>query len=177
MEGDAYNGGIDEEVAELNSLYDNLLEGLVNEESGKRGAGARTNGAAHAGPKDKVEAAQADATVSRAEVDKATGGEVNKDGLSGNGGNILRYSRDGLEAGGNGLRYGMAGLKAAMAMSGLFWNSTGDEGVAGAVAVATSAKKKQGKRPREASRPSISPTNLGRPGVGTKHEQPSLTAG
>ncbi len=126
---------------ELNGLYDNHHEGLANKESGKRGAGALTDEVAHAGPKDKVEAAQANATVGRAEVDKATGGEVGKDGLSGNGGNILRYGSYGLKVGGNGLRYGMAGLEAAMAMSGLFWNSTGDEGAAGAVAVATSAKK------------------------------------
>jgi hypothetical protein len=118
MEGGAYNNGIDEEVAKLNGLYNNLHEGLANEESGKRGAGARTNGVAQAGPKDKVEAAQADATVGRAEVDKAMGGEVDKDGLSGNGGNVLCYGRDGLKAGGNGLRYGMAGLEAAMAVSG-----------------------------------------------------------
>jgi hypothetical protein len=104
MEGGAYNNGIDEEVAELAGLYDNLHEGLANKESGKRGAGARTDGAAHAGPKGKVEAAQANATVGRAEVDEATGGKVNKDGLSGNGG--------------NGLHYGMAGLEATMAMSG-----------------------------------------------------------
>ncbi len=108
-----------------------------------------------------MEAAQADATVGRAKVDEATGGKVNEDGLSGNGSNILRYSRDGLKVGGNRLRYGMAWLEAAMAMSGLFWNSTGDEVAADTVAVATLAKKKQGKRPREASRPSRSPTNLG----------------
>jgi hypothetical protein len=101
MEGGAYNDDINKEVAELNGLYDNLHEGLANEESGKRGAGARTNGAAHARPKDKVEAAQADATVGRAEVDEARGGKVDKDGLSGNGSNVLRYGRDGLEAGGN----------------------------------------------------------------------------
>jgi hypothetical protein len=90
-------------VAELNGLYDDLDDGLANKESGKRGAGARTDGAVHTGPKDEVEAAQADATVGRAKVDEATGGKVNKDGLSGNGGNILHYSRDGLKAGGNGL--------------------------------------------------------------------------
>ncbi len=83
-------------MAELDGLYDNLHEGLANKESGKRGAGARTNGAAHAGSKGKVEDAQADVTIGRAEVDKATGGMVNKDGLSGNGGNVLRYGRDGL---------------------------------------------------------------------------------
>jgi hypothetical protein len=33
------------------------------------------------------------------------------------------------------------------------------------------------KRPRAASRPSRSPTSLGRPDAGTPHEQPSLTAG
>jgi hypothetical protein len=104
MEGGAYDKGIDKEVAELDSLYNNLHKGLANEESGERGAGARTNGAAHAGPKGKVEDAQADTTVRRAEVNEATGGKVNKDGLSGNGS--------------NGLRYGMAGLKAAMAVSG-----------------------------------------------------------
>jgi hypothetical protein len=118
MEGGAYNDGINEEVAKLDGLYNNLHEGLANKESGERGAGARTNGAAHAGPKDKAEAAQANATVGRAEVDEATGGKVNEDGLSGNGSNVLRYGRDGLEAGGNGLHYGMAGLKAAMAVSG-----------------------------------------------------------
>jgi hypothetical protein len=103
MEGGAYDDGIDEEVAELDGLYDNLHEGLANEESGERGAGARTNGAAHARPKGEVEDAQANATVGRAEVDEATGGEVDKDGLSGNGSNELCYS--------------MAGLKAAMAVS------------------------------------------------------------
>jgi hypothetical protein len=118
MEGGAYNDGIDEEVATLDGLYNNLHEGLVNEESGKRGAGARTNGAAHARPKGEVEDAQANATVRRAKVDKAMGGEVNEDGLSGNGGNVLHYCWDGLEASGNGLHYGMAGLKAAMAVSG-----------------------------------------------------------
>jgi hypothetical protein len=118
MEGGAYDDGIYEEVAELDGLNGNLHKGLANEESGKRGAGARTNGAAHAGPKDKVEAAQANATVGRAEVNKAMGGKVNEDGLSGNGCNVLRYGRDGFIAGGNGLRYGMAGLEAAMAMSG-----------------------------------------------------------
>jgi hypothetical protein len=51
-----------------------------------------------------VEAAQANATVGRAEVHKTTGGEVNEDSHAGNGG--------------NGLCYGMAGLKAAMAMPG-----------------------------------------------------------
>jgi hypothetical protein len=118
MEGGAYDNGIDEEVAKLEGLYNNLHEGLANEESGKRGAGARTDGAAHAGPKGKVEDAQANATIGRAEVDEATGGEVDKDSLSGNGGNGLCYGRDGLKAGGNGLRYGMAGLKATMAVSG-----------------------------------------------------------
>jgi hypothetical protein len=117
MEGGAYDDGIDKEVAKLDGLYDNFHEGLANEESGERGAGARTDGAAHAGPKGKVEDAQANATVGRAEVDEAMGGEVDKDGLSGNGGNKLRYGRDGLEAGSNGLRYGMAGLEAAMAVS------------------------------------------------------------
>jgi hypothetical protein len=167
MEGGTYDDGINEEVAKLDSLYDNHHKGLANKESGERGAG---DGAAHAGPKDKVEAAQANATVGRAEVNKATCGKVDKHGLSGNGGNILHYGRDGLEAGNNGLCYGMAGFKAAMAMSGLFWNSTGDEGAAGTVAVATLAKKKQGKRPQEASRPSRSPTNLGQPGVRTPRE-------
>jgi hypothetical protein len=104
MEGGAYNDGIDKEVAGLDSLYDNLHEGLANKESGERGTGAHTNGVAHARPKGKVEDAQADATVGRAEVDEATGGKVDKDGLSGNGS--------------NGLRYGMAGLEAAMAVSG-----------------------------------------------------------
>jgi hypothetical protein len=118
MEGGVYNDGINEEVAELDGLYDNLHEGLANEESGKRGAGARTNGAAHAGPKDEMEAAQANATVGRAKVDEATGGKVDEDGLSGNGDNVLHYSRDGFKAGGNGLRYGMAGLEATMAVSG-----------------------------------------------------------
>ncbi len=118
MEGGAYNDGINKEVAELNGLYNNIHEGLANKESGKRGAGARTNGAAHAGPKDEVKAAQANATIGRAEVDKARGGKVDEDGLSGNGGNVLRYGRDGLKAGGNGLRYGMAGLEATMAVSG-----------------------------------------------------------
>jgi hypothetical protein len=118
MEGGAYDDGIDEEVAALDGLYDNLHEGLVNKESGEWGTGARTNGAAYAGPKGKVEDAQADATIGRAKVDEATGGKVDEDGLSGNGGNVLRYGRDGLEAGGNGLRYGMAGLKAAMAVAG-----------------------------------------------------------
>jgi hypothetical protein len=55
---------------------------------------------------------------SGAEINEATGGKVDEDDLSGNGGKVLRYGRDGLEAGGNGLRYGMAGLKAAMAVSG-----------------------------------------------------------
>jgi hypothetical protein len=73
MEGGANNDGIDEEVAALDSLYNNLHEGLVNEESGERGAGALTDGAAHAGPKGKVEDAQANTTVGRAEVDEATG--------------------------------------------------------------------------------------------------------
>jgi hypothetical protein len=114
----AYDDGIDEEVAKLNGLYDNLHEGLANKESSKRGSGARTDGAAHAGPKGEVEDAQANATIGRAEVDEATGGKVNEDGLSGNGGNGLRYGRDGLEASSNGLRYGMAGLEAAMAVSG-----------------------------------------------------------
>ncbi len=114
----AYDDGIDEEVAKLDGLYDNLHKGLANKESGERGAGARTDGTAHAGPKGKVEDAQADDTIGRAEVDKATGGKVDEDGLSGNGGNGLHYGRDGLEAGGNGLRYGIAGLKAAMAVSG-----------------------------------------------------------
>ncbi len=118
MEGGTYNNGIDEEVTELNGLYDNLHEGLANKESGKMGAGARTDGAAHTGPKGEVEDAQANATVKRAEVDEATSGEVDEDGLSGNGGNGLRYGRDGLEASGNGLRYGMAGLEAAIAVSG-----------------------------------------------------------
>jgi hypothetical protein len=118
MEGGAYKDGIDDEVAKDDGLYDNLDNGLTNKESGKRGAGARNDGAAHAGPKNKVEAAQANATVGRAEVNKATGGEVDKDGLAGNGGNGLRYGRDGLKAGGNGLRHGMAGLEAAMAVSG-----------------------------------------------------------
>jgi hypothetical protein len=118
MEGGTYNDGIDKEVAKLDGLYDNFLESLANKESGKRGAGTRTNGAAHAGPKGKVEAAQADTTVGRAEVDKATGGKVDKDSLSGNGGNVLCYGRDGLKAGSNGLHYGMAGLEAAMAVSG-----------------------------------------------------------
>ncbi len=104
MEGGAYDDGIDEEVAELDGLYNNLHEGLANKESSKRGAGARTDGAAHAGPKGEVEDAQADATIGRAEVDEATGGKVDEDGLSGNGG--------------NGLRYGLAGLEAAMAVSG-----------------------------------------------------------
>jgi hypothetical protein len=98
MEGGAYDDGNNEEVAELEGLYDNLHEGLANEESGKRGAGARTDGAAHAGPKDEVEAAQANATVRRAEVDEATGGEVDEDGLSGNGGNVLRYGRGSIKA-------------------------------------------------------------------------------
>ncbi len=114
----AYDDGIDEEVAKLDGLYDNLHKGLANKESGERGAGARTDRAAHAGPKGEVEDAQADATIGRAEVNEATGGEVDEDGLSGNGGNGLRYGRDGLEASGNGLRYGMAGLEAAMAVSG-----------------------------------------------------------
>ncbi len=118
MEGGAYNDGIDEEVVKLDGLYDNLHKGLANEESGERGAGACTNGAAHARPKDKVEAAQANAIFRRAKVDEATGSNVNEDGLSGNGGNVLCYGRDGLEASGNRLRYGMAGLEAAMAMSG-----------------------------------------------------------
>jgi hypothetical protein len=118
MEGGAYNDGINEEVAELDGLYDNLHEGLANEESGKRGASALTDGAAHAGPKDKVKAAQANATIGRAEVDEATDGKVEEDGLSGNGGNVLRYGRDGLEACSNRLRYSMAGLEAAMAVSG-----------------------------------------------------------
>jgi hypothetical protein len=118
MEGGAYNDCINKEVAKLDGLYDNLHEGLANKESGKKGASACTNGAAHAGPKDEVEAAQADVTVVRAEVDEATGGKVDEDGLSGNGGNVLCYGRDGLEAGGNRLHYGMAGLEAAMAMSG-----------------------------------------------------------
>jgi hypothetical protein len=77
-------------VAKLDGLYNNLHEGLANKESGKRGADARTDGAAHAGPKGNVEDSQANATVGRAEVDRATGGEVNEDGLSGNGGNGLR---------------------------------------------------------------------------------------
>jgi hypothetical protein len=103
MEGGAYNDGIDKEVAKLDGLYDNLHEGLANEESGKKGAGAHTNGAAHPGPKGKVEDAQANATIGRAEVDEAMGRKVGKDGLSGNGS--------------NGLCYGMAGLEAAMAVS------------------------------------------------------------
>ena len=118
MEGGAYDDGIDKEVAKLDGLYDNLHEGLANKESSKRGSGARTDGAAHAGPKGEVEDAQANATIGRAEVDKARGGKVDEDGLSGNGGNVLRYGRDGLKAGGNGLRYGMAGLEATMAVSG-----------------------------------------------------------
>jgi hypothetical protein len=118
MEGGAYDNVIDKEVAKLDGLYDDLHEGLANKESGERGAGARTNRAAHTGHKGKVEDAQTNATVGRAEVNKATGGKVNKDGLSGNGGNVLCYGRDGLKAVGNGLRYVMAGLKAAMAVSG-----------------------------------------------------------
>ncbi len=51
-----------------------------------------------------MEAAQADATVGRAKVNKAMGSGVDEDGHAGNGG--------------NGLRYGMAGLKAAMAVPG-----------------------------------------------------------
>jgi hypothetical protein len=118
MEGGAYDDGINEAVAELDGLYNNLHYGLANKESGKRGAGARTDGAAHTGPKDEVEAAQANATVGRAKVNEATGGKVDEDSLSGNGGNVLCYGRDGLKASGNGLRYGMAGLEAAMAVSG-----------------------------------------------------------
>ncbi len=38
-----------------------------------------------------------------------------------------------------------------------------DEGVAGAVAVVTSAEEKHGKKAPETSRPSRSPTSLGRP--------------
>jgi hypothetical protein len=59
---------------------------------------------AYAIPKEDVEAAQANATVGKAKVDKATGSKVGEDGHAGNGGNRLCY--------------GMAGLKAAMAMPG-----------------------------------------------------------
>jgi hypothetical protein len=65
-----------------------------------------------------VEASQANAIVGRAEVNEATGGKADEDGLSENGGNALHYGRDGLEAGGNGLHYGVAGLEAAMDVSG-----------------------------------------------------------
>jgi hypothetical protein len=118
MEGGAYDDDINKVVAKLNGLYNNLHKGLANDESGNRGAGACTNGATHAGSKDKVEAAQDDATVGRAKVDEAPSGDVDEDGFSGNGGNVLRYGRDGLKAGGNGLHYDMAGLEAAMAVSG-----------------------------------------------------------
>ncbi len=65
-----------------------------------------------------MEAAQANATIGRAKVNKATGGKVDKDGHPGNGGNGLRYGMAGLKSGGNGLRYVMAGFEAAMAVPG-----------------------------------------------------------
>ena len=92
------NNGINDEVANNDGLYDGLDDGLADNESSKRGAGVRTNGTAYAGPKEDAEAAQADATIGRAEVAKATGSEVDKDGHAGNGGNGLRYSMAGLEA-------------------------------------------------------------------------------
>ncbi len=91
-------------MADNDGLYNSLDNILANNESGERGAGASTDGTAYAGHKEDVEAAQANATIGRAKVDKATSGEVNEDGHAGNSG--------------NGLRYGMAGLKAAMAMPG-----------------------------------------------------------
>jgi hypothetical protein len=100
----ANDNGIDDEAADDNGLYDSLNNNLANDESGKRGTGAHTNGMAYAGPKEGVEAAQANATIRRAEVDKATGSKVNEDGHAGKGG--------------HGLRHGMAGLEAAMAVPG-----------------------------------------------------------
>ncbi len=91
--------------------YDNLDDGLANEESDERGASARTNAMhleTHAFPyacASRHIAAQANTTDGRAEVDKATGGEVNEDGLAMSGGNVLRYGRNGLEVGGNGCWY------------------------------------------------------------------------
>ncbi len=102
--------------------YDNLDDGLSNKESDGRGASGRTNAMrleTHAFPDacaSRRIAAQANATNVRAEVDKATGGKVDKDGLPMSGGNVLRYGRNGLKVGGNGLHHGMAGLEAAMAL-------------------------------------------------------------
>ncbi len=100
----ANDDGINNEAANNDDLYKGLDEGLADDESGERGAGARTNGTAYAGPKEDVEAAQANATVRRAEVNKAMGGKVDEDGQAGKGGHRLHH--------------GMAGLEAAMAMPG-----------------------------------------------------------
>jgi hypothetical protein len=53
---------------------------------------------------------------------------------------------------------------------------SGDGGTAGAVGVATLAKKKLEKGPQEAARPSRSQTTSGQPGVETPRAQSSLTA-
>ncbi len=94
----ANGNGINDEASDNDGLYNGLNNGLANDESGERSAGARTDGTAYARPKEDVEAAQANAIVGRAEVDKATGGKVDEDGHAGNGGNGLRYSMAGLEA-------------------------------------------------------------------------------